>query len=78
MLPDGRVMAVWFSSPSGGGTSQRIMQVFSSDQGRISGAKAGSILNSIDGGQHGTDAGIVEMIFDLMQGAWVADGKLSL
>ena len=34
-LPDGRVMAVWFSSSSEGAESQRIMQVFSADQGRI-------------------------------------------
>jgi len=34
VLPDGRVMAVWFSSPSEGAESQRIMQAFSSDQGR--------------------------------------------
>ena len=34
VLPDGRVMAVWFSSPSEGATSQRIMQAFSSDHGR--------------------------------------------
>ena len=33
-LPDGRVMAVWFSSPSEGAESQRIVQAFSSDQGR--------------------------------------------
>lgn len=33
-LPDGRVMPVWFSSPSEGAASQRIMQAFSSDQGR--------------------------------------------
>jgi predicted neuraminidase len=34
VLPDGRVMAVWFSSPSEGAESQRIMQAFSADQGR--------------------------------------------
>lgn len=33
VLPDGRVMAAWFSSPSEGAESQRIMQAFSSDQG---------------------------------------------
>ena len=33
-LPDGRLMAVWFSSPSEGAESQRIVQAFSSDQGR--------------------------------------------
>ena len=35
LLPDGRVMAAWFSSPSEGAESQRIVQAFSSDQGRI-------------------------------------------
>jgi len=34
VLPDGRVMAAWFSSPSEGAESQRIMQAFSSNQGR--------------------------------------------
>ena len=34
LLPDGRLMAVWFSSPSEGADSQRIVQAFSSDQGR--------------------------------------------
>ncbi len=34
LLPDGRVMAAWFSSPSEGAESQRIVQAFSSDQGR--------------------------------------------
>ena len=34
VLPDGRLMAAWFSSPSEGAESQRIMQAFSSDQGR--------------------------------------------
>ena len=34
LLPDGRLMAVWFSSPSEGAESQRIVQAFSSDQGR--------------------------------------------
>ncbi len=34
VMPDGRVMAAWFSSPSEGAKSQRIMQAFSSDQGR--------------------------------------------
>ena len=34
VLPDGRVMAAWFSSPSEGAESQRIMQAFSADQGR--------------------------------------------
>jgi len=34
LLPDGRLMAAWFSSPSEGADSQRIVQAFSSDQGR--------------------------------------------
>ena len=34
VLPDGRVMAAWFSSPSEGAESQRILQAFSADQGR--------------------------------------------
>ncbi len=34
LLPDGRLMAAWFSSPSEGAESQRIVQAFSSDQGR--------------------------------------------
>ena len=34
VLPDGRLMAVWFSSPSEGAESQRIVQAFSLDQGR--------------------------------------------
>lgn len=34
LLPDGRLMAAWFSSPSEGAKSQRIVQAFSSDQGR--------------------------------------------
>jgi len=33
VLPDGRVMAAWFSSPSEGAESQRIVQAFSPDQG---------------------------------------------
>jgi predicted neuraminidase len=33
-LPDGRLMAVWFSGPFEGAPQQRIMQAFSSDQGR--------------------------------------------
>ena len=40
VLPDGRVMAVWFSSPSEGAESQRIMQAFSADQGRTWGEAA--------------------------------------
>ncbi len=47
VLPDGRVMAVWFSSPSEGATSQRIMQAFSSDQGRTWGAA--TVLQDFDG-----------------------------
>lgn len=34
VLPDGRLMAAWFSSPSEGAESQRIVQAFSSNQGR--------------------------------------------
>jgi predicted neuraminidase len=34
LLPDGRLLAAWFSSPFEGADSQRIMQAFSSDQGR--------------------------------------------
>jgi hypothetical protein len=34
LLPDGRLMAAWFSSPSEGAESQRIVQAFSLDQGR--------------------------------------------
>ncbi|MGC3967646.1 MAG: hypothetical protein QM775_09825 [Pirellulales bacterium] len=34
LLPDGRLMAAWFSSPTEGAESQRIMQSFSLDQGR--------------------------------------------
>lgn len=33
-LPDGRLMAAWFSAPMEGADSQRIMQAVSSDQGR--------------------------------------------
>jgi predicted neuraminidase len=33
-LPDGRLMAAWFSSPFEGAASQRIMRAFSTDQGR--------------------------------------------
>ncbi|MBE2284810.1 MAG: exo-alpha-sialidase [Prosthecobacter sp.] len=46
-LPDGRVMAAWFSSPFEGAGSQRIMQAFSSDQGRTWGAA--TILQDFDG-----------------------------
>lgn len=38
LLPDGRLMAAWFSSPSEGAETQRIVQAFSSDQGRTWGA----------------------------------------
>lgn len=34
LLPDGRLLAAWFSSASEGADSQRILQAFSSDQGR--------------------------------------------
>ena len=47
LLPDGRLMAVWFSSPSEGARSQRIMQAFSSDQGRTWGAA--SVLQDFAG-----------------------------
>ena len=47
VLPDGRVMAVWFSSPSEGATSQRIVQAFSSDQGRTWGSA--TVLQDFDG-----------------------------
>lgn len=47
VLPDGRVMAVWFSAPSEGAASQRIMQAFSSDQGRTWGAA--SVLQDFEG-----------------------------
>jgi len=40
LLPDGRLMAVWFSSPSEGAASQRIVQAFSSDQGRTRARRA--------------------------------------
>jgi hypothetical protein len=38
MLPDGRLITAWFSSPAEGAESQRIMQAFSLDQGRTWGA----------------------------------------
>ena len=47
VLPDGRVMAVWFSAPSEGAASQRIMQAFSSDQGRTWGTA--SVLQDFEG-----------------------------
>jgi predicted neuraminidase len=34
LLPGGRLMAAWFSSPSEGAESQRILQAYSSDEGR--------------------------------------------
>lgn len=34
LMPDGRLMTAWFSSPAEGAESQRLMQAFSSDQGR--------------------------------------------
>ena len=47
MLPDGRLMASWFSSPAEGAESQRIMQAFSMDQGRTWGAA--TVLQDIAG-----------------------------
>jgi hypothetical protein len=47
LLPDGRLMAVWFSSPSEGAESQRIVQAFSADQGRTWGAA--SVLQDFAG-----------------------------
>jgi hypothetical protein len=47
LLPDGRLMAVWFSSPSEGAASQRIVQAFSSDQGHTWGAA--SVLQDFAG-----------------------------
>jgi predicted neuraminidase len=47
VLPDGRLMAAWFSSPSEGAQSQRIMQAFSSDQGRT--WSAATVLQDFDG-----------------------------
>jgi predicted neuraminidase len=46
-LPDGRVMAAWFSSPSEGAKSQRIVQAFSSDQGRTWGEA--TVLQDFEG-----------------------------
>jgi len=46
-LPDGRVMAAWFSSPSEGAVSQRLMRAFSSDGGRTWGAP--TILQDFEG-----------------------------
>ncbi|MEO6750688.1 MAG: hypothetical protein ABJF10_23180 [Chthoniobacter sp.] len=47
VLPDGRLMAAWFSSPTEGAESQRIVQAFSSDQGRSWGEA--SVLQDIAG-----------------------------
>jgi predicted neuraminidase len=47
LLPDGRLMAAWFSSPSEGAESQRIVQAFSSDQGRTWGAA--TVLQDVPG-----------------------------
>jgi hypothetical protein len=47
VLPDGRLMAAWFSSPSEGAESQRIVQAFSLDQGRTWGAA--TVLQDIVG-----------------------------
>jgi predicted neuraminidase len=47
LLPDGRVMAAWFSAPSEGAPSQRLMQAFSSDQGRTWGGA--TVLQDFDG-----------------------------
>ncbi len=47
LLPDGRLMASWFSSPSEGAESQRIVQAFSSDQGRTWGEA--TVLQDISG-----------------------------
>jgi alpha-L-rhamnosidase len=46
-LPDGRVMAAWFSAPTEGAESQRLMQAFSSDGGRTWGAS--TILQDFEG-----------------------------
>ena len=46
-LPDGRVMAAWFSAPSEGAESQRLMQAFSSDQGRTWGGA--TVLQDFEG-----------------------------
>lgn len=46
-LPDGRAMAAWFSAPSEGAESQRLMQAFSSDQGRTWGGP--TILQDFEG-----------------------------
>ncbi len=47
MLPDGRLITAWFSSPAEGAESQRIMQAFSLDQGRTWGAA--TVLQDIAG-----------------------------
>lgn len=46
-LPDGRVMAAWFSSPSEGAVSQRLVQAFSADGGRTWGEP--TILQDFEG-----------------------------
>lgn len=46
-LPDGRVMAAWFSAPSEGAVSQRLVQAFSADGGRTWGAP--TILQDFEG-----------------------------
>jgi predicted neuraminidase len=46
-LPDGRVMAAWFASPSEGAVSQRIMQAFSADGGRTWGEP--TVLQDFEG-----------------------------
>lgn len=47
LLPDGRVMAAWFAAPSEGAPSQRLMQAFSSDQGRTWGEA--TVLQDFEG-----------------------------
>ena len=47
MLPDGRLMAAWFSAPAEGAESQRIMQAFSLDQGHTWGVA--TVLQDIAG-----------------------------
>lgn len=46
-LPDGRVMAAWFAAPSEGAESQRLMQAFSSDEGRTWGEA--TVLQDFEG-----------------------------
>lgn len=47
LLPDGRVLAAWFSAPSEGAASQRLMQAFSLDQGRTWGVA--TVLQDFEG-----------------------------